>query len=481
MPETQSQEVVYFRPDVDGSIAIYGTGGAGKSVALRTLAAAAGITPRGGPVEVYGLDFGSGGLRMLETLPHVGSIISGDDGERIVRLFKTLKTKLDERSNKYADVNAGTVSEYRELAGAPDEARILLLVDGFPAFRDQYDTMGANAQAYGVFQQIVSDGRNLGIHVAITADRGASVPTSISSNIQSRLVLRLADENAYAMVDAPTDVLSATSPPGRAIYNDSELQVAVLGGTSNVSEQQRATQRLADLMIAANRSKAGPVGSLPTVVGLSTLPVSIDGRPLLGISDDQLAPIGLEPAGIFLLSGPPASGRTNGLLALGRSLRRWSPDAPLHYFGTKRSVVGKDGIWTTKALTPEDVAEAAAALRAEIEGNPDAPWTGIVVEGIGDFLSTPAEGPLTELVKAVKRSDHLLIAENETTGWNSSWSPLSDIKSVRRGLLLQPEGIDGDTVLRTTLPRSSRTEFPPGRGFLVEGGNAIRLHLPLAD
>ncbi len=69
VPARQAQEEVYFLPDQDGSIAFFGTGGSGKTVALRTLAIAAGITPRGGPVNVYGIDYASGGLAMLEPRP----------------------------------------------------------------------------------------------------------------------------------------------------------------------------------------------------------------------------------------------------------------------------------------------------------------------------------------------------------------------------------------------------------------------------
>ncbi|MEK8225700.1 FtsK/SpoIIIE domain-containing protein [Oerskovia sp. M15] len=41
VPERQMQTPVYFEPDVDGHVAIYGTGGSGKSTTLRTLGIAA--------------------------------------------------------------------------------------------------------------------------------------------------------------------------------------------------------------------------------------------------------------------------------------------------------------------------------------------------------------------------------------------------------------------------------------------------------
>ena len=72
VPEDQAQPTISYYPDRDGNMAIYGTGGSGKSTTLRTFAISAASTVRGGPVHVYGLDFGASGLTMLEELPHVG-------------------------------------------------------------------------------------------------------------------------------------------------------------------------------------------------------------------------------------------------------------------------------------------------------------------------------------------------------------------------------------------------------------------------
>src|SRR6185312_12982069 len=58
-PAHQAQPTVFFEPDKDGNMAILGASGSGKSAALRTIAVAAAITPRGGPVQVYGIDAAS--------------------------------------------------------------------------------------------------------------------------------------------------------------------------------------------------------------------------------------------------------------------------------------------------------------------------------------------------------------------------------------------------------------------------------------
>ena len=144
-PTTQSQPPSSFDPDRDGHLAVIGTGGSGKSTVLRTLAAAAGFTVRGGPVQVYALDFGARGLSMLEGLPHVGSVIPGDDVERVQRLIRWLRQTVDERSVRYASVQAASITEFRAASGEAAEPRLLLLLDGYAAFRQSFDTGSAGS------------------------------------------------------------------------------------------------------------------------------------------------------------------------------------------------------------------------------------------------------------------------------------------------------------------------------------------------
>ena len=90
-PDNQAQPVVAFNPDKEGNLAVFGASGSGNSVLLLTIALAAVLTVRGGPCHVYGIDFGNHALSMLESLPHVGSIVSGADHERLTRLLMFLR------------------------------------------------------------------------------------------------------------------------------------------------------------------------------------------------------------------------------------------------------------------------------------------------------------------------------------------------------------------------------------------------------
>ena len=479
VPDHQRQDEVYFRPDTDGNIAIYGAGGTGKTVTLRTLAAAAGITPRGGPIDVYGLDFGTGGLKMLEVLPHVGSIISGDDPERVVRLLKMLRETLERRSARYTAVNAGSISDYRRLANAQDERRILLLVDNYPGFRSDFETGAGRAPWYGVFQQLLGEGRALGIHIALTADRPGSVPTSVSATIQRRVIHRLADDGSYILIDAPSDVLSSASPPGRALIDGLETQIAIVGGSSSVAEQSNSLISLADAITRSGRIPVAPIGSLGVEIMPSSLPTAINGTPSLGISDDTLAAVGYDPRGVFVLAGPPASGRSNALGWIARSFDLAVSGVSKYYIGNARSQLAIGPGWEATARTVEDATDLAKELTALVSDPATVGTVFIMVEQIGDFLSSAADSSLVELIKTVKRSEHFLIAEAETGQWASSWPLLAEVKAARTGFLLQPDGLEGETILKTTIPRVSRSEFPAGRGFFISRGKATRVQLPL--
>ena len=478
LPEQQAQQPVYFQPDQDGHLGIYGTGGAGKSTALRTLGTAAGITPRGGPVHVYGLDFASGALRMLEALPHVGAVVKGEDTERVVSLLRMLGQELELRGEAFAAVSAASITEYRSLTGRADLPRVLLLVDGFPAFRDDWEVGAGRAEWFDVVRNVMTDGRALGLHVVFTADRSGAVPTSVRSLVQRNVLLRLTDDG-YLAFNAPRDVVTPTSPAGRAVVDGLEVQVAVVGGATTVADQAAATERLAASMRRAGVVPAPPVRVLPQSYAAAELPATVDGRPVLGLDNLTLAPYGFDPRGVAVVAGPPGSGRSNALAAMAGAVLRANPEARCYLLAQSRSPLVGALPWAGVAEGVEKVVELAKDLLAAVTDEDTAPGIVVVIEGINEYLQSPADKPIQELTKAIRKSDHLLLAEGESAAWGSTWPLLAEVKNARRGLLLQPEGMDGDSILRTTLPRAAKGEFPVGRGAWVERGRHVRVQVPL--
>ncbi len=484
-PDYQSQHPDVFRPDDSGHIIYYGTSGSGKTTALRSLAVAASITPSSGPVHIYGLDFAGGGLSMLEPLINVGAIISGDDDERVARLLDVLAKKLDDRAAAFTAVRAEDLSHYRTQPGKHNEPRILLLLDGFQNFRTEYDSGLQRAKTYAQFQRVLAEGRALGVHVAATADRGASVPSSMQAAFLHRIVLRMSDQDQYMSLNVPKDVLNPASPPGRCmnVNNPNEMQLAVIGRDPSPPAQAKEIELLAETLAHFHHVKPEPIRRLPSRVLAEELPKTVAGQPTLGLEDRSLAPIGFDPQGVYLVAGPPKSGVSSTLRWLAQSLANVQPEVPRVLLSARATPLAGLSLWkATVSGTDRVVDFLNNQLKAYLstEANPGQPRVAVFIEQFPELAASMADAALAEAVKLARRHGHLLVGAGETASFSGFNSSLPELKGSRQGMLLQPETNDGD-LLKVGLPRLRAADFPAGRGYWVTGGNAYKVQLPLVD
>ena len=68
---------------------------------------------------------GPGALaKVLEKLPSVGTIVSGDDSEGVERLLRKLSSIIDERTDRFTAASAATLSDYQRISGHTNDHRI---------------------------------------------------------------------------------------------------------------------------------------------------------------------------------------------------------------------------------------------------------------------------------------------------------------------------------------------------------------------
>jgi S-DNA-T family DNA segregation ATPase FtsK/SpoIIIE len=272
-------------------------------------------------------------------------------------------------------------------------------------------------------------------------------------------------------------VLDEQSAPGRAVVDGHEAQIAVLGGTMNVVEQTKALGALGERLRAQGVRDLPEIGALPTLVPASEMPAQVDGLPVFGVADDTLAPRGFEPIGSFVISGPPASGKTTALKALVVAMERFNPRIQMYHFGTRRSELKDFRPWVRSAIRPEDEKDLATEL-AELVVS-DAPGRIlIVIEDIPHLADGPADRPMRALLQAMNNSDHLLIADAEISRASGSIGVLGEWKAGRQGIVLKPDTYDGDTIFKTPFGRVKRSDFPVGRGIFVQAGRAVTMQIP---
>lgn len=481
-PGRQIQSLAYLRPDADGGLIVLGTGGSGKTVTLRSIAISAGLAAEasGQAVEVHALDFAGRGLDILEDLPHVGSVISGDDTERVTRLLRTLRERIDRRAVEFAAVRASSLPEYRRNApAAADSARVFVLLDSYPGFQAIHERI-EGGRWMDLFTRLVADGRGVGIHFVVTADRRSSVPMAIVSAIPRRLVLRLANDDEYSNAGEPAGILSQHSPPGRAIVDGTEVQVAVLGGTSNGERQADEIARLATRLKASGVRESTRIGVLPVEFRRSTLttPSTLE-HLYFAIGDDDLGARGVPiDQGHVLVAGPSRSGRTTALATIAQSAAVLG--IPLFHLHVRPTPLSHAPFWGKVARGPEDGAQLVKRITglAERFGR----RVLVVVDDLHELCDTDADEALTDLLRAVRELPITVVAAVENQAGRRQYSgAIPEIRKDGVGFLLQPDiDVDGD-LLGVSLPRRSTAAWPEGRGFIATRGRAELAHVALPD
>lgn len=479
-PGLQDQVALTFEPDVDGSLGIVGTGGAGKTVALRTIAAAVAMgQPRAERVPfVYCLDFAGRGLRPLENLPHVGSVVGDDDPDRVRRLLADLGGVLDERAERFSAVGAASLAEYRAARPGEEIHRTWLLIDGYPAFHQAYEQLEGERWV-NLVRRLTAEGRPFGIHVVLTAPRREAIYSTMARTVGRWLVLRQTSTEDYRTLEVPP-LLHAESPPGRAVERNDEAQVAILGGRPGAEAQLDALAGLAADLLARGVPPAPPVRLLPPVVHRHDL----GGGDAVGLRDRDFTPWRWAPGSrVFLVSGPRFSGRTNTLRAIG--LAAGPSSCAVWYLADKPPASPLPAGWRLAVgfMDAGDAVQELLALPAVAPGQGATGEAGPVLVLVDDANTLYDSGvPVDRLADGADgRRWSVVAAVDDTSARRSSYDPLARVLTAgRRGLLLQPAPVDDAEVFGTALPRVRSHQWPAGRGYLVSGAALEVVQVALA-
>jgi DNA segregation ATPase FtsK/SpoIIIE, S-DNA-T family len=458
-PPAQAQYPVGWNVDA-GNLLLFGIGGSGTTTALTTLATALAELADPARLHIYALDFGAGELAALEPLANVGAVIAAGEHERQRRLLRRLHDEL--RARRGLDAS--------ERARLP---RVVLLLDGYGGFAAEH-AEGTGESAREELARVWADGAELGVHVAIAADRLGAVPLSLSSLAQQRLAFQLAELADYAQFGISRRSVPRFSP-GRA----------VAAGSGQVLQVARPGQALSRLLAGAPTEVGAvdggptPVGVLPDRVALEAV-LGAPGRDRdswfvpLAIGDETLAPVGFElfDGDHALVSGPPRSGKTTALLTAASVAARMYPEVELFGVALRRSALRDCAGLARLASSPDEL----EALIDELRGR----------EGVKLLLVDDAETvddprrSLSDLLSAPGTGVHALIAgRSETFRGLGHWT--AGARRSRTGLLLVPDLQMDGALLGAALPRRPVPPARPGCGYLVRPDGFELVQVALAS
>ncbi len=329
----------------------------------------------------------------------------------------------------------------------------MILLDGYGTFAAEHGDI-AGDELRAAVGRVWSDGPELGLHMAIAADRVGAVPMALASLAQQRLAFQLADPADYAQFG----VMHRAIPrfvPGRAIVAGTaqEIQVALPGGAPPAGPRP---------------ATGGPrqIEVLPDAVPVSVLlgAARAEGDPMfvpLGIGDERLAPAGFElyEGEHAIIAGPARSGRSTALIVAATVLAQSAPDLVLVAVAARRSPLrDAAGLARVVGAGPE-LAELAAELKA-------AEHPHVLLIDDADAVEDPGRA-LSDLLSASLPHLHVILAgRSDALRSLGHWSV--GARRSRTGLLLTPDvQVDG-ALLGVTLPRRPEPPARPGCGYRID-------------
>lgn len=477
-----------------GHLLIVGGPQSGKSTLLRTLISAFALTHTPHEVQFYGLDFGGGALSSLAGLPHVGSIASRLDPERIRRTVAEVAGVLARREEYFRTHGIDTVATYRRRRAAgelPDQqwGDVFLVIDGWGPFKDEYELLEP------VVTDLASRGLGFGIHVILTASRHLEVRAALKDQILGRLELRLTDPmdsefDRKTAANVPPGVPGRGQTPGKLHFLTALPHTAKPGATTELAA---AT---AELVRQVTDNWSGPsapaVRLLPRTVPAARLPKGSD-LPhhgiALGLDETNLEPVytDFETDPFLLVFGESESGKTATLRHIAHKIaeRYTSDEAKIVVGDYRRTLLEAVPAAHLLEYAPTDDAlgihmNALAGLMERRRPTPDVTpqqlrdrswWTGprfFVLLDDYDLIATSTNNPLAVLTDKLPYARdtgiHLILTRTTAGISRALYEPtlqrLTELGA--QALILSGDPNEGD-ILANVRPRP----MPPGRAYYV--------------
>lgn len=404
-----------------------GATGSGKSEFLISwlLAMAASHSPA--EVNFMLIDFKGGStFASLSGLPHTVGILTDLDADLADRAFESLRAELRYRERALLDLGA------RDIDAAGRLPRLVIVVDEFAAMLADYPDL------HGLFADIASRGRSLGVHLVLCTQRPAAVARdAVLANTDLRISLRVNNrQDSTAVIGSDAAALVSRGLPGRAF-------ISIAGGEPAVVQAALAgpddAHTVTSLWPGPWRPRRPWCEPLPNVVPIGQLPRAAFG--LLDLPGEQRQEaVGYSPSehGHLLILGANGSGRSTAVRALAATAEpMWIPATV-------------EGSWDALGRLLDPVMTERVALFDDLDAV------------LGRFGDEHRAAMVDRLVRVARegpaRGVWLVFAAQHVSG---ELQPLASLIGTR---LLLRQSSKQDLLLAGGDSAGFRADAPPGRG-----------------
>jgi S-DNA-T family DNA segregation ATPase FtsK/SpoIIIE len=479
----------------------------GKSTVLRTLISSLALTHTPEQVQFYCLDFGGGTLTGLGELPHMGSVATRLEPDRLRRTVAEITTMVNHREQVFTQYRVDSMASYRRMVAAgqvPGDGfgDVFLVIDGWGTVRSDYEEMETQ------ITQLGARGLGFGVHIVLSIQRWMELRPALRDLISSRLELRLGDP-AESDVDRRAAANVPAGKPGRGLSPDKLHFLSALPRIDGDPSAETLSEGVASMTKLVTGAWSGPkapdVRLLPADLPFAALPQIDMTRAAIpiGIDENTLSPVyvDLDSEPHFMVVGDVESGKSNLLRVIARGITaRYTPtEAKIITFDYRRGLLGaittphQIGYVMTSAAAPEMVNNIGGALRDRLSGiqvdptSTEVPqWNGpklfLLIDDY-DLLAGGQGNPLLALTEFLPqaRDIGLHVILSRAAGGVARGMFDGVMQRIREmgspGLLLSGTKDEG-----AVLGSTKMEPLPPGRGRLVQrrtGATLIQTaHLP---
>jgi S-DNA-T family DNA segregation ATPase FtsK/SpoIIIE len=472
----------------------------GKSTVLRTLVSSLALTHTPEQVQFYCLDFGGGTLTGLAELPHVGSVATRREPDRLRRTVAEINTLLDHREQVFTQYRVDSMATYRRMLAAgqvPGDGfgDVFLIVDGWGVVRSDHEELEQQ------ITQIAARGLGFGVHVVLSIQRWMELRPALRDLISSRLELRLGDPSE-SDVDRRAAANVPAGKPGRGLSPENRHFLSALPRIDGDLSPETLAEGVAGMAKRVAGAWSGPtapdVRLLPADLPFTALPPVDMTRAAvpIGIDENTLSPVyadfDAEPH--FLVIGDVESGKSNLLRVVARGItaRYTTTDAKIITFDYRRGLLGaittphQIGYVMTSAAAPDMVNTIGGALRERLAGIQVDPtsteipqWKGpklfLIIDDY-DLVAGSQGNPLLPLTEFLPqaRDIGLHVVLSRAAGGVARGMFDGVLQRIREmgspGVLLSGTKDEG-----AVLGSVKMEPLPPGRGKLVQRRTGVTL------
>ncbi|NYF99155.1 FtsK/SpoIIIE domain-containing protein [Janibacter cremeus] len=462
-PERQEQVPLTWTPS-SGHWMVVGGPGTGRTTSIAAIVTAAGRRWSPDRLQVQVIGDGSSVLTDLTRLPHVGSVVDGEDRPLTRRFLARLESDVARRrarlrASGHSTLDAWWAAYEADPVGDAPDPHLLLAVDGWGRVTQPLGgaDLGETAE---LLETLLRDGVAAGVCGVVTGGREL-LSGRISSLITTRLVLHLPDRGDASLAGLKSSESSGRRIPGRGRTQPGGhlVQVAQPSGESSAGAGHAVSGH--------ERSRAWRVEPLPEEVAAARLPEPTTERMPLGLGGSGVEPVVWRVPGArrMLVCGPPGSGRTTTLVTIAR--QAMAAGHPVALLGGSDLTHHPD-LADATVCDPQDRDGLIALRRAH-------PDLAVVIDDAERVEDEPVADVVKEILRRADGDRGLVVASTATqTAATRVRGLVAEIARTRAGVLLQPTSRSDGDALGLRVPPLPRL---PGRGYLITQGRAEEIQV----